>query len=58
VQEVNGWVVGTLRRHGHAAPMNELVVQMGVEIEAGKRIASSNNTKDLVEAYNKMGGHA
>jgi 2-dehydropantoate 2-reductase len=58
VQEVNGWVVDTLRRHGHTAPMNELVVKLGFEIEAGKRIASSDNAKELVEAYNKIGGHA
>ena len=58
VQEVNGWVVDTLRRHGHAAPMNELVVKLGFEIEAGKRIASSDNAKDLIEAYNKIGGNA
>jgi 2-dehydropantoate 2-reductase len=51
VQEVNGWVVDMLRSHGREAPMNQLVVQMGFEIENGKREAHVDNAQDMIKAY-------
>jgi len=54
VQEVNGWVVDMLRRHGRVAPMNELVAKLGFEIEAGKRIASVENAGVLIETYQQI----
>ncbi len=35
VREVNGWVVDILRAHGQAAPVNQRVVEIALEIEAG-----------------------
>jgi len=51
---VNGWVVDMLRRHGRAAPMNELAVKLGFEIEAGKRMASTDNAGVLIETYQQI----
>ena len=36
VEEVNGWVVQILKAHGRTAPVNERVVEIGLQIEAGK----------------------
>lgn len=55
VQEVNGWVVDTLRAHGRASPMNELVVKLGFEIENGKRQPHVENSKEMIAAYKKLG---
>jgi 2-dehydropantoate 2-reductase len=51
VQEVNGWVVDTLRACGRDAPMNRKVVELGFEIEAGKLAASPENSKVMIETY-------
>ncbi len=51
VQEVNGWVVDILRSHGRAAPMNQLVVELGFEIESGKREPHPDNSKRLIEMH-------
>ena len=51
VQEVNGWVVDILKAHGRDAPMNRKVVELGFEIEAGKREASTENSKVMIETY-------
>jgi 2-dehydropantoate 2-reductase len=48
VQEVNGWVVDTLRRHGRSAPMNQRVVELAFEIESGKREAHPENAKLMI----------
>jgi 2-dehydropantoate 2-reductase len=56
VQEVNGWVVDTLRKHGKDAPMNKLVVEMGLEIESGARAFHVDNAKELIAAYKKISG--
>jgi 2-dehydropantoate 2-reductase len=58
VQEVNGWVVDILKAHGREAPMNKLVVEMGFEIESGKREAHVDNSKDLIKAYKKIAGES
>jgi 2-dehydropantoate 2-reductase len=54
VQDVNGWVVDILRAHGRDAPMNRRVVEMGFEIENGKREASPDNAAELIETYKKF----
>jgi 2-dehydropantoate 2-reductase len=51
VQEVNGWVVDILRSHGKDAPMNRLVVEMGLEIERGERPFHIDNAQQLIAAY-------
>ncbi len=53
VQEVNGWVVDMLRKHGKDAPMNQRVVEIGFEIENGTRAASPDNARDLIETFKK-----
>jgi 2-dehydropantoate 2-reductase len=54
VQEVNGWVVDMLRKHGREAPMNQRVVELGFEIESGKREAHPDNSKLMIETYQKF----
>ena len=36
VEEVNGWVVQILKAHGRTAPVNQRVVEIALQIEAGK----------------------
>jgi 2-dehydropantoate 2-reductase len=54
VQEVNGWVVDMMQAHGRAAPMNELVVKLGFEIETGKRQPQVDNAAELIKAYDAI----
>ena len=54
VQEVNGWVVDILRSHGRSAPMNQLVVELGFEIESGKREAHIDNAREMIAAHGKL----
>ncbi len=54
VQEVNGWVVDMLAKHGRKSSMNQLVVDMGFEIESGVRKPEVGNAKQLIEAYRKF----
>jgi 2-dehydropantoate 2-reductase len=51
VQEVNGWVVDILRSHGRAAPINQHVVELALEIESGKREPKPENAKLMIETY-------
>lgn len=51
VDEVNGWVVRTLSRHGQTAPMNARVVEIAREIETGYLQRSPDNAPLLREAY-------
>ena len=53
VQEVNGWVVDMLRSHGKSAPINELVVRLGFEIEAGQRKPHVDNANELIAAFRR-----
>ena len=55
VQEVNGLVVDILRSHGREAPMNQKVVELGFEIESGKREASPENAKNMIETFEATG---
>ncbi len=50
VQEVNGWVVDTLRAHGREAPVNARVVEVALEIEAGLRQPSPKARSLLTSA--------
>ena len=54
VHEVNGWVVDVMRAKGRKAPMNELVVKMGLEIEAGARLPEVSNAEELIGAYDAI----
>lgn len=54
VQEVNGWAVDILKAHGKAAPMNEKVMELAYEIEAGKREASPDNAAYLIEKFQEI----
>lgn len=54
VQEVNGWVVDMLAKHGREAPMNQLVVELGFAIESGKRQPHVDNAKDLIKLYREI----
>lgn len=56
VQEVNGWVVDVLRAHGRAAPMNQLVVELGFEIESGKREFNVDNAQVMIKAHKEIAG--
>ncbi|MBF9059999.1 2-dehydropantoate 2-reductase [Rhodobacterales bacterium HKCCSP123] len=51
VAEVNGIVVEVLKKQGRAAPMNELVVQMALDIEAGRHEAGRHNAEKLIAAH-------
>lgn len=51
VDDVNGWVVETLRAKGRDAPVNQRVVEIAMEIEAGKLDVKRENVTLLVEAY-------
>ncbi|QEE43275.1 ketopantoate reductase family protein (plasmid) [Rhizobium sp. WL3] len=51
IQEVNGWVIDTLKAHGHAAPVNQRVVELAYEIEARTRDACPENAALLIEIY-------
>ena len=49
VDEVNGWVVKTLRQHGRTAPVNERVVKIAFEIESGQRAPHPDNVALLTK---------
>lgn len=49
VEEVNGWVVNTLRAHGRDAPVNRRVVEIALQIEAGKLAPQPDNVRLLTE---------
>ncbi|MBI1171967.1 hypothetical protein GC209_11235 [bacterium] len=48
VQEINGWVVETLRRHGKSAAVNQHVVDLALEIEAGRLPLQQANVAKLI----------
>ncbi|NRP89190.1 hypothetical protein GFPCMMHI_05115 [Ensifer adhaerens] len=51
VQEVNGWVVDILRAHGQKAPVNQGVMEVAYDIEAGRIEARPENAALLIETY-------
>ena len=56
VQEVNGWVVDVLRSHGRAAPVNQRVVEVAFDIEAGRIEARPGNSELLIEVLEALPG--
>ena len=53
VQEVNSWVIDILRAHGRDAPVNRRVVEIALEIEAGRLEARPDNAQRMAEALPK-----
>lgn len=51
VAEVNGWVVDTLARHGRDAPVNRRVVEIALEIEAGRLAPHPDNAAAMIAAW-------
>jgi len=51
VQEVNGVVVDILRAHGQEAPVNQRVMDVAFDIEAGRLEARPENAALLIETY-------
>ncbi|TCR94772.1 2-dehydropantoate 2-reductase [Rhizobium sp. BK418] len=51
VQEVNGIVVDILRAHGKDAPVNQRVIELAYDIEAGRLEARPENSALLIETY-------
>ncbi|MBB3595173.1 2-dehydropantoate 2-reductase [Rhizobium sp. BK529] len=51
VQEVNGIVVDILRAHGKDAPVNQRVIELAYDIEAGRLEARPENAALLIETY-------
>lgn len=49
VQEVNGWVVQTLRAYGRSAPVNQRVVEIALQIEAGTLTPRLENVHMLTQ---------
>ena len=47
VAEVNGWVVQTLAQHGRSAPVNQRVVDIAFQIEAGTLCPQPENIRLL-----------
>lgn len=56
VDEVNGIVVKTLKAHGKDAPMNRRVVEMALDIEAGRLEACPDNAGALVAHHKELMG--
>jgi 2-dehydropantoate 2-reductase len=48
IEEVNGWVVQTLRAHGRPAPVNQRVVEVALQIEAGALSPKPENVALLI----------
>lgn len=57
VQEVNGWVVDILRAHGRQAPVNQRVMDVAFDIEAGRIEARAQNAALLIETYQAVADH-
>ncbi len=54
IEEVNGWVVEILKAHGRSAPMNQRVVEIALDIEAGKIEAKPENSALMIATYNEI----
>jgi 2-dehydropantoate 2-reductase len=48
IDEVNGWVVTTLAAHGRSAPVNQRIVDIALEIEAGRIPLTAENRTALI----------
>jgi 2-dehydropantoate 2-reductase len=49
VDDINGLVVSGLARHGRTAPVNQVMVEMSAEIEAGTRERGRHNLIEMLE---------
>jgi 2-dehydropantoate 2-reductase len=49
IDEVNGYAVDILRKHGHEAPINQRVIEMAFDIEKGTLEADPKNAPALIE---------
>jgi len=54
IQEVNGYAIDVLRKHGHEAPINQRVVEIAFDIERGVLSASPDNASALIAALGPM----
>ena len=52
IQEVNGYAIDVLGKHGVDAPINQRVVEMAYQIENGELEASPDNAAALIECLN------
>jgi 2-dehydropantoate 2-reductase len=55
IQEVNGYAIDVLRKSGIAAPINQRVVAMALEIERGAFAANPDNAAALIDSLNSTG---
>jgi 2-dehydropantoate 2-reductase len=53
VDDVNGVVVETLIAHGRDAPINRRVVEIALDIEAGRIDAKPQNAELMITAYQR-----
>ena len=53
VDDVNGYVVKTLKAHGVDAPINRRVVEIARDIEAGRLEAKPENARLMIAAFDK-----
>jgi 2-dehydropantoate 2-reductase len=51
IADVNGLVVDVLKRHGRNAPVNQRVVEIALEIEAGRLKPRPDNAALMIAAY-------
>ncbi len=58
VDDVNGVVVETLKAHGRDAPINRRVVEIALDIEAGRIDAKPQNAELMVTAYQRSDWNA
>jgi 2-dehydropantoate 2-reductase len=49
IDEVNGYAVDILRRHGHEAKVNQRVIEIAFDIEKGRLEADPKNASALIE---------
>lgn len=54
IQEVNGWVVDVLEKHGRAAPVNKRVVEIALDIESGRLEAKPDNAALMIASCGVM----
>ena len=49
IDEVNGYAVDILRKHGHEAPINQRVIEIALHIEKGTLEADPKNAPARLE---------
>jgi 2-dehydropantoate 2-reductase len=56
VREINGLVVDRLAQHGRAAPVNQTMVELALDIEAGRRERGMHNLEHLLARIAELRG--